>query len=424
MTAGTSKHFYGWIAFSGAVFAQLIAIGIFVYAYGVFLPVMRDEFAWSRAEIALAMTLGYICYGVTSPLVGISVARFGPRINILLSSLLLALCLAGMSRVSYIWQFLLLYSLAGVACNFTGYITSAAVGSNWFIRRRSLAMGIISASIGLGGFMVPILTTSFIASLGWRLAWLALAGLAVVGFLSGLLVRNRPEDMGQVPDGVPGGLNQVKTTDAESDRQKDLWTVSKVLRQRSLWFITIFSAANFCSWAAMLAHQVAYVQELGSTPMAAATTVSVLAGASIFGGVGYGILALRISTGRLAVISFSIYTIAQVILITARSLPLIYVYSFLFGMSGGAILSITSTLLADYYGRLIFPKILGLVNFFVFPFRALAPIFAGAVYDATGAYTLAFIILTSFSFIGLVCTFLAHPPKEPRLTAKPVTGPL
>ena len=424
MITRTSKHFYGWIAFSGAVFAELIAIGIFIYAYGVFLPVMCEELGWSRTLISLGITLGYICGGVASPLIGICVARFGPRINILLGNLLLALCLAGMSQVSQIWQVLLLYGLAGLAANFSGFISAAAVGSNWFIRKRSLAMGIVSASIGLGGFIVPILATSFISSLGWRMAWLALAGLAVIGLISGLFVRNRPEDMGQVADGILGEADQVKVKELETNPETKLWTVKKVMQQRSTWFITIFMTANLFAWAAMMAHQVSYVQELGYTPMIAAITMSVVPGASIIGGVGYGILALRYSTRHLAIISFGIYTIALVILLTVKSLPLIYVYAFLLGMSGGAILSVMPTLLADYYGHFIFPRILGLMQFFVFPFRALAPTIAGVIYDTTGTYTLAFIILIVFNFIGFICAFLARPPKIPESSDKPIDHPI
>ena len=145
VTQGTRKHFYGWYSFSAAVFTQLVVAGLFIYTYGVFLPVMCDDLGWSRTVISLGVTVGYACSGAVSVLVGMSVARFGPKKNILVGSLVLILCLVGMSRVNQIWQVILLWGLAGISSSFSAFIATAAVGSNWFIKKRSLAMGILSA---------------------------------------------------------------------------------------------------------------------------------------------------------------------------------------------------------------------------------------------------------------------------------------
>jgi MFS family permease len=422
LTLAAGKRFYGWIAFSGGAFSGMISNGVFIFAYGVFLPVMCADLGWGLAAISLGMTMGYVFFGISSPLVGISVARFGPRINMLFGNILMVLCLAGMSRVTELWQVFVIYSLAGVASNFAGFITTNAVATNWFTRKRALAMGIISGSIGVGGFIIPIIATSSISSIGWRMAWLVLAGIVVIGLISGLLIRNKPEDIGQLPDGVTEEAGLAKVKDLGADSETSSWTVKKALQQPSTWLIMVFMTANFFAWAAMMAHQVSYAESLGATPMAAAMTVSVLAGASIIGGVGFGILALKFSTKRLAIIGFAIYTLSLVILLTVKSLPAVYVYAFLFGMSGGAILPVMSSLLSSYYGRAIFPKILGLLTLFIFPFRAAAPAVPGAIFDATGSYTLAFVILTAFSFVGFILAFLVRPPKQPEPDAKPVAS--
>ena len=96
---------------------------------------------------------------------------------------------------------------------------------------------------------------------------------------------------------------------------------------------------------------------------------------------------MKFGTKRLAIISFAIYTLALAILLISKNVPFVYVYAFLFGMSGGAILPVMTTLYADYYGRAILPKVLGIINLFIFPFRALAPTLTGAIYNATGTYT-------------------------------------
>jgi MFS family permease len=424
MAKGTGKHFYGWYSFSAAVFTQLVIVGLFVYTYGVFLPVMCDDLGWSRTVISLGVTVGYACSGAVSPLVGFCIARFGPKINILLGSLVFSLCMVGMSQVNQIWQVILLWGLAGLSSGFATFIATAAVGSNWFIKKRSLAMGILSGSVGIGGFVIPILATSFIASIGWRTAWLALAGVGILGMLVALFVRNKPEDIGQVPDGTVIAPDQERMKSPGVRPGPSKWTVKQALQQRSTWLIYVFMVANFVAWAAMMAHQVAYVKGLGATPMVAALTMSVVPGASLIGGVGCGILVLKFGTKRLAIASFAIYTLALVILLLAKSVPFVYVYAFLFGMSGGAALGVYPTLLADYYGRGIFPKVLGLLNLFIFPFRALSATVAGAIYDSTGTYTLAFIILIVLNFIGLICTLLISTPKIAEPAEKPIAHPV
>ena len=255
------------------------------------------------------------------------------------------------------------------------------------------------------------------------MAWLALAGVGVLSLIGGSFIRNKPEDIGQVPDGKAGEPVREKGKNLRVNPEIRKWTVKGALQQRSTWMIFIFMTANFVAWAAMMAHQVAYVKGLGATPMVAALTMSVVPGASIIGGVGCGLLVMKFGTKRLAIISFAIYTLALVILLIARSVPFVYLYSFLFGMSGGAALGVYPTLLADYYGRAIFPKVLGLLNLFIFPFRALSATIAGAIYDSTTTYTLAFIILIVLNLIGLICTLLGSPPKTPDPDRKPVSYP-
>jgi MFS family permease len=226
--------------------------------------------------------------------------------------------------------------------------------------------------------------------------------------------------MGQMPDGVRGeeARGQAKGMRAQS---ATAWTVKSVLRQPSTWLIMVFMTSNFFAWAAMMAHQVAYVtEELGATPMVGAMTMSVVPGASILGGLLFGVLALKFGAKRLAIVSFALYTLALVILLVTKSVPFVFTYAFLFGLSGGAILPVMSTLLADYYGRAIFPKVLGLMNFFIFPFRAAAPTITGAIFDAAGNYALAFIIMAAFSFVGFILSILVSRPKPPELIEKTI----
>jgi len=420
VTARTRQAFYGWFALAGASLQQIVGAGAFLCSYGVFLPTMCDELGWSRTAVASGFSIGLLCFGLPGPIIGASVARFGPRINIVLGNLLVAVGLAGMFLAQEVWHVYLCYGLAGLGGGFAQFIAGTAIANNWFAKRRSLAMGIATASVKIGGLAFPPLTAALIAAFGWRISWLVLAGMVLIGasLIGGvILVRNRPEDMGQLPDGMsvsPAGETVTRDYPLKTEERPAWWPTGQALRSPTIWLIAAFTSANFFVFTTMLGHQVAYLEDTGFSTMTAATTVSVASAIGIIGSMGFGVLALRYNIRYLASARFAIQIIAFVILLTTRNLALIYIYAVLYGIGTGAITTALTTFIGTYYKRTQYAQILGVVMFCYMIFEALGPSVAGAIHDATATYTPAFIIVTAFLLVGLICAFLARQPKLPR----------
>jgi len=418
VTGKTGRVFYGWFALAGAMLVIFVVGGAFVNSFGVLLPVIASEFGWSRAVVAGALSAGIIAFGLPSPLYGVLVARLGPRFTLILGNLLAGLGIAGVYLVQDVWHIYVLYVLIGIGGGFGGYISCTTVVNNWFIKKRSLALGIFIASAGLGGLTFPPLTTLLISAMGWRLTWLVLAGLIIVfGVLIGsvILVRNRPEDMGQTPDGMPADsyLEVIKEESASTTgRAQAPWRVSNLLKRPTVWLIGGFSAANTFTMGTMVTHQIAYVQDIGFNPMTAATTMSFMSVFSIIGSLLFGALALRLKVRYLAIAAFAIQMIGLVVLITTGELAVIYVYAAFQGMSNGSLTTAMPTFVGDYYPRERYAQVLGVVLPFQVCSNAVATIIAGAVFDATGTYTPAFITAACFSLAGLVFVFMARKPKR------------
>lgn len=416
-TLKKGRVFYGWIALAGAALVFFVSAGIFYYAYGVFLPIMSDDLGWSRAAVAGGLSLGMLWVGLPSPLIGASIARFGPRVNMVFGNLLAALGLAGMSLAQEVWHVYFFYSLAGLGVGFGLYMACTTVVNNWFVRRRSLGMGLVVAAGGLGGFLFPPLTTWLISTVGWQMSWVVLAGIyftftVVIGGL--ILVRNKPEDLGQVPDGI--SIEPVMEEERINYRSRVYqslvdWRAKQTIRKPATWLIAAISAANFFAVGTISAHQVAYLKDIGFTPIIAAMSLSVIAGTSIVGRLGFGALALRFEVKHLAIISFVVQLVALAILIASRNLTLIYIYAVLFGISYGALITALPTFVGGYYGRTHYAQILGLIFPVGMIAEAAGPVLAGAIYDATTTYTLAFAIVAVSSLVGLVSAVLVRPPK-------------
>ncbi|MFC1942642.1 MFS transporter [Chloroflexota bacterium] len=421
---GTDRVFYGWIAISGAALVLIVNTGVFFYSYGVFLPAMCAEFGWSRAEVAAGLSIALLAYGLPSPIIGASVARFGPRINMVLGNLLAAVAMAGMFLIQEVWHLYLLYGLVGLGSGFGQYIASTTVANNWFMKKRSLAMGIVSASSGVSGFIFPPIITVLISSFGWRMSWLVLAVILIIGasLIGGLvLVRNRPEDMGQAPDGTYVESYEVDALEGSlsgTDRRLMEWPVKRALREPTTWFITAFVMANLFAWGTMFAHQVAYVEESGFSPMIAAMTLSTVSGMSVIGRMGFGALALRYNVRRLAAAGFIIQFVSLGIIITTKELTLIYVYAGLFGLGSGALLTALPTIIGVYFGRANYAMIMGVIWALGIAAEAAGSTVTGIIYDAVATYTPAFALLAVFSLVGLICASLARQPGLPRLQAE------
>lgn len=418
--AGKSKGiFYGWIALAGVVLVQSTGVGVFVYSYSVFLPEISAEFGWGRGVVAMGLTLGLIFMALPGPVTGFFVSRYGSRATIGWSNLLTALGIAAMSLSQEVWHLYLFYGIAGLGAGFGGYVACTTVVNNWFVKRRPLAIGIFSTATGLGGFGFPILVTVLLDSIGWRNAWLVLAGIMLV-FINIIavvfLIRNKPEDKGLLPDGLQPDkgksfIPEPITLPPEPEKQ-GIWEITKILKHSTIWMITLFGALNAFTYQSLMAHQVAYIRDLNFAAMTAAMTVSLAAAANLFGGLGFGLLASRLNLKMLTCVFFVLRAAAVLILITTSSLSFIYVYALLAGFSYSALSAAMMLFVGTYFGRSHYSQAIGIAFMGSIAAGALGPVVAGSIYDSSGSYIPAFTIVLFVGLLGLLPVLLVRPVKH------------
>ncbi|MFC1900650.1 MFS transporter [Chloroflexota bacterium] len=393
-------------------------IGNVVVAFGIFLPSITNDLGWSRSLLSAPFTAFWIVMGMLGPVAGASAAKFGPRKNMIIGNFIIVLGMLGMSRVTEIWQVFLFFSICiGCSQAFGGFIPANSVVTNWFIKRRALAISILSASGGVGALIFAPLLGWFISTYGWRPAWIMVAIihfiLAVV--LSGLLLRNKPEDMGQTPDGETlSPAEQLEAANPSSGRVYYTpvdWKVRDALRTPAFWLMLAFASATMFTMNFLALHQVAYLQDLNYTPIMAATATGVYGGMSIVGQLTNGALGTRFEIRHIASVCLVGILIGLTILMNARVLPLVYLYTVVTGFSCGGIIVVLPILLGSYYGRTNYARILGFTTPVTTIFSAGSPLLAAFIFDNTGSYTPVFIIALCLLGVGLVCSFFARPPR-------------
>jgi len=412
------RFFYGWVIVAQGFLLMFINGGGVFHAFGVFFPEMMADLGWLRGVGALAFSIMLLMTGLMAAPVGFLITRIGMRKVMVIGNIFMLMALVMMSTVTEIWQMYFAYGiLAGTAIVGSGFIPVVTLANNWFIRRRALAIGICMAGVGVGTLVLAPVNRYLIDLFGWRQAWLA---LAAIDFFFGLLpviilVRARPEDIGQMPDGVAITEEDLEKAEVSEIYSAPVdWETKAALKTPILWLVAAMMVANLFVGNMVSTHQVVYLQDIGIPPMAAASAIGLLVGISTFGRLAGGVLADRFQPRYVAALACGLQAIALIILINARTLGLVYLYVIVFGVPYGMIIVLFPTMVGAYFGRRNYSTIFGLSNTIVQFIGATSPAFAGFVFDATGSYFIPLATATIFCAIGSTCAFLARSPTPQR----------
>ncbi len=412
------QRFYGWTAVIGVMLAYGGLCGDITYAYGIFLPAMAESFRWSRSALSGPYGFFIIVGGMLGPVAGMTVSRFGARKNIILCNIVAAFGLLGMSQIKELWHVYLFFGvMAGMGLGFGEFVSVTTVINNWFIRKRSLAMGLLFASGGVAGLAFPPLITRMISGLGWRTAWVCIAAIHLVltVVLAGIFIRSRPEDVGQSPDGRSYITSQLSSETKVQNRVYQTssdWKLRDALRTPTLWLIVALFSIFFFASNILITHQVVYLQGLNFSPMMSATVFGLMIGISIIGRLVSGVLALRFEGRYLAAGFLTSMGLGILALIYARDISFIYLYSILTGIGFGGMVVLMPSLLGAYFGRAYYSQILGWTTPVVTIVCAAGPVIAGFLYDLTGKYILSFFLASASIFVSALIALLCLPPRS------------
>ena len=195
--------FFGWwVVFASAAITFLTG-GTFFYGFGALFNPISDEFGWSRASISFAFSLRSEVGGLAAPRVGFLMDRVGSRRLMVSGAALVALGFVLLSRIETLWGFYAAVIIIAIGMSATGGPVGMVAIAHWFRRRRGRALAMMTVGAGASGVMVLVLA-ALIAAVGWRdaLVIMAIVQLAICLPLA-MSIRNRPQEMGLLVDGVP-----------------------------------------------------------------------------------------------------------------------------------------------------------------------------------------------------------------------------
>ena len=419
------RFFYGWVIVGITIVSMTLIYGI-RHSFSVFLPSILDEFGWSRGSTAFMLSLNLLIYGFVAPVAGSLGDRWKPHWLMPIGLAILGLATAGCAFAHELWHFYLLFGVLmpiGMAC--CGWPLLAPTLTNWFAKRRGLAIGVGQMGGGFS-FTYGMYAEFAISRLGWRYAYFVLAGTLVALLLPLylFLFHYRPENRGLRAYGAEELATAESATPelaaAQNSTSHD-WTLGQAMRTYQLWLLVLsyllyWGIGNYV----VLAHQVKFAEDAGYSSTFAASIFAL-----------YGILMVA---GQLSAfisdwlgreITVTLATIlaigALVALVSVRDISqpwLLYLYAVCFGFGTGLYSPTMVAGAADiFYGR-HFGAIAGLLLTGMGIGGVIGPWLGGYIHDITGSYFGAFVL--SMVCFGLACiTFwIAAPRKAAKLRAR------
>jgi len=377
---------------------------------------MVQEMRWSYAAISLAMSFRSLESGIAAPVVGLLTDRLGPRKLIFAGAVVTGTSFLLLSRIGSLWSFYAVYLLLSIGFSLTVPVPGWTAVTNWFSRRRGFAMGLLVASIGASGVLIPLISW-LIAHYGWR-ATFVIAGVgmwAIVIPLS-LVVRHRPEQYGYLPDGdQPQGVGEEMRRQARQSpipRRDSGFSARQAIRTPAFWLIALAATASGGALHAVAVHAMPALISVGIPRGTASYIAGLVIVSSVVGRLGFGWLGDRVDKKPLLMISLLLQAMGLVIFAYTQSVAYAIAFLVLFGPGFGGVSTLRLTIQADYFGRQAFGSIQGLMQTVQTTATILSPVFAGWVYDVQGSYQRAWLVLALVVFLSVPLILLARAPGK------------
>ena len=398
------KLFYGHYIVGASMVTQMMYLGLF-FTFGVLFPEFEKEFGWSRAQISGASSTMFIVMGVLGVAMGRVNDQIGPRILLTVSTVVFALGFILMSRMTALWHLYLFYGLLcglGVAAHDVVVLSTVA---RWFARGRGLMSGLVKTGAGIGQLIVPLVASFLVINYGWREAslWVGIAALIVM-VIAAQVVRRDPKSLGLRPWG------EVRTEGSKNDvTQEAGLDLKQAIRTRQFWLISMAKLADWYCLFTVIVHIVPHGIDQGLEPATSAVVLSVIGGCSILGrltlGAGFDYLGAK----RSLLVAFALLFLSVVFLQLLSDPKWLFAFAFVYGIGHGGFFAIASPSVAEYFGTRSHGLIFGIVMFAGSIGGTIGPWLSGWLYDSTGTYYIAFLLVSGFSVFGFLTALGLRP---------------
>jgi len=405
------RVFYGWWITLACSAIGLYVAGAIFFGFTAFFEPIAAEFAWSYAQISFAVSLRGLEMGIFAPVVGFLVDYFGPR-KVLLGGVITTG--AGLILLSQTQSLTMFYSafvlLAFGAGGCASVVTMTAV-ANWFRKKVGIALGVVGSGIGAGGLMV-LLIVRLIDLYQWRTTLIILGlGMWAFGIPLSLVIRNRPEHYGYLPDGKAPGIA------GQSDNIQDTGVeigLKEALKMRTFLYLNLVEAVRIMVAIAVFTHIMPYLSSVGMPRATAGMVAAAIPLIGIIGRFGFGWLGDIYDKKHVMAVTMVLIVLGMLALsyVHIRGVIIPFLILFSLGHAGGMV--VRGAIVREYFGRDSFGKMLGIIMGSASIGGLIGPTLAGWSYDTWGNYRPTWYVFLGLLSLGTILIFRLKPLETNR----------
>ena len=374
---------YAWMRLAVSLLLMTIG-GSGMYSVTVVLPAIQSEFGVDRADASLPYTVTMIGFGVGGVLMGRMADRFGVLVPVLTGAVGLGAGFIAAGLAPSLWLFSaaqgLLIGLLGTSATFAPLVADT---SQWFDRRRGIALAIcMSGNYTAGAFWPPVMQ-HFIDSAGWRQTYIGMGVFCMVAMLPlALVLRRRPP------------LHAPEPPAASAAVRPAAWEMSArpmgMSPGHAQALLCVAGVACCVAMSMPQVHIVAYSADLGYGAARGAEMLSLMLGLGVISRLASGWISDRIGGLRTLLLGSILQCIALLLFLPFTGLVSLYAVAGLFGLFQGGIVPAYALIVREHFSPREAGARVGTVLMATLFGMALGGWMSGAVFDLTGSYRAAF----------------------------------
>ena len=403
--------FYGWIIVGVAAVVVFFSGPGQTYSVSIFIDHYIREFGWSRTAISSYYSIATLVSGLSLPVIGRFIDNKGHRKSLMMITVLFSVTCVWMSFVMSPWMILVGFVFVRMFGQGSMTLIASVLVPQWFIRQRGRALSLIAVGSIVSSALLPPLNQKMIDTRGASFTWLLWSTLLIMVMLPIAIrwVRNKPEDLGLLPDGD----TYKETNGHELEWEGEVsWTLLEATKTRSFWFMLFCMFVPAMVNTGMTFHIISIISEKGQAITLGAYILSLSAIAQTPFNFIAGIICEKLQANYIKGINFLIYSLTIGVLIFSKDEKMLIVFAILWGVFMGFDAVSTNVLWSNYYGRRHLGKIRSITMTAMVIGSAFGPLPFGAAYDIFGGYTQVLWLMVLFSLLGSLASWLSPPPKR------------
>jgi len=420
--APTTRRIHpAWWA-AAATFLALLGAAAFRATPSVMIEPLRAEFGWSIGTISAALSVNLALFGITAPFAAALMERFGVRRVVSIALLMVATGSGLTVFMTASWQLVMLWGvIVGLGTGSMAMALVATVVGRWFVARRGLVSGILTAASATGQLIFLPTIARIVLADGWRAASLTISvcALAVIPVVL-LFLRERPADVGELPyGGTPGDVVLPMRTGAA---RLAVGTLARAARVRTFWLLAGgFFVCGATTTGLVQQHFMPAAHDHGMPVTTAATLLALVGVFDLVGTIGSGWLTDRFDPRILLGAYYGLRGVSLALLVPLFGADLnasVLAFVIFYGLDWVATVPPTLALTREAFGAAS-PIVFGWIFASHQLGAACAALVAGITRDALGSYDAAWYGGAVLCVVGAVLSLSIRRNRPVALVALP-----